>query len=115
MEESGSISVQSEQKGATEFSPACPKGLSRMGRRKERQIMNKRRKKKLFRKKTGTNHPNWLNYKAPVFHSLTGWAWTGFGRFVEQCEEGKRIRNLETFNRCMAKRRKNERRKKNCW
>ncbi len=115
MEESGSISVQSEQKGATEFSPACPKGLSRRGRRKERQIMNKRQKKKLFRKKTGTNPPNWLNYKAPVFHSLTGWAWTGFGRFVEQCEEGKRIRNLETFNRCMAKRRKNERRKKNRW
>lgn len=51
MEESGSISVQSEQKGATEFSPACPKGLSRRGRRKERQIMNKRQKKKLFRKK----------------------------------------------------------------
>ena len=45
MEESGSISVQSEQKGATEFSPACPKGLSRRGRRKERQIMNKRQKK----------------------------------------------------------------------
>lgn len=77
--------------------------------------MNKRQKKKLFKKKTGINPPEWLSYKAPAFHSLTGWAWIGFTRFIKQCEGKEKIRNLETFNLKMAERRKNERRKKNRW
>lgn len=74
--------------------------------------MNQRQKKKLFKKRTGVNPPKWLSYKAPVFHSLTGWSWMGFNRFIKKCEEKKRIRNLENFNRVMTKGRKSHEQRK---
>lgn len=36
--------------------------------------MNKRQKKKMFKKITKHNPQEWLHYTAPVFHSVTGWA-----------------------------------------
>lgn len=63
--------------------------------------MNKRQKKKEFKRATGSNPPVWVSYKGEFYHIILEKPWGGLKEKRQQ-----EARNLEAFNRVMAKRRK---------
>ena len=75
--------------------------------------MNKRQKKKLFKKKTGFNPFIGMIYSHPLWHYFIGKPWGGQKEWERQWEAGMKrarkaaeIRNLENVTRILAKRRK---------
>lgn len=57
--------------------------------------MNKRQKKKLFKKMTRNNPPEWLSYSGKLYHSLIEKPWGGLAELKKQ----ETIRAVEDFNR----------------
>ena len=75
--------------------------------------MNKRQKKKEYKKLTGSNPPKWMSYHGETYHCVIQKPWGGLKaalhleawmRKVKRQQET--IRNLEGFTRAMTERRK---------
>ena len=57
--------------------------------------MNKRQKKKLFRKNIGWNPPDYLIYTSLAYHAFIGKPWGGLAALKKQ----ETTRTVEDFNR----------------
>lgn len=75
--------------------------------------MNKRQKKKEYKKIAGANPPKWMIYHGETYHNALQKPWGGLKAAIhleELIREAKRqqetIRNLEGFNQAMTERRK---------
>lgn len=66
--------------------------------------MNKRRKKKQYKKIVGRNPPKWLLYKAPVYYQITR-IHPGKRKKQEERKKGQQD-NLPVFIRAMTERRR---------
>lgn len=64
--------------------------------------MNKRQKKKLFKKRIGNNPRKELRFRSECYCHIIGKPWTGRNALKRQQETS----NIETFNIAMTKRRK---------
>lgn len=63
--------------------------------------MNKRQKKKAYKRLAGNNPPVWMSYKGQFYHIVLGKPWGGL-----KMDRQQETKNLEVFNQAMAKRRK---------
>lgn len=62
--------------------------------------MNKRQKKKLFKKRTGQNPPGWMHYTSRRFHNFLHKPWGG----LKELRRQESTRAVEDFNRNITRR-----------
>lgn len=60
--------------------------------------MNKRQKKKLFKKTTGQNPPGWMHYTSRRFHNFIHKPWGGLAELKKQ-EATRAVHNCKEINR----------------
>lgn len=81
--------------------------------------MNKRKKKKEYKKLAGENPPKWMSYHGETYHCVIQKQWGGSMAAIhpedlmrETRWQQETIRNLEGFNRAMTERRRQWMRRK---
>ena len=62
--------------------------------------MNKRQKKKIFKKRTGQNPPGWMHYTSRRFHNFLHKPWGG----LKELKRQEASRAVEDFNRNITRR-----------
>lgn len=64
--------------------------------------MNKRQKKKLYKKLVKNNPPKWMKYSGMIYHTVISKPWGG----EKEYQRKQRIKRLVRFNTIMTQRRK---------